>query len=1369
MINKFQQWTGYNVGANPFNYGFHNTATEDEVRERRVSEQFGARERRASGPLGASSMTKSSNNSYLYQVSETCMNHTEMYISGLLGMRNWAMMMFDAAGKLPSEVLKMNTKWLGSYDECRDVRATIVHNETGDARVDTPFKGRYCTVRIPFVDMDQLTPAARQALNNGLVPMGLSLGVCVPNSCSPNDVTGLINSGLPPPRAPLVYDTACPVEEQEWDTFSIASMTVVGVFLVTMLLSSTYDFIYVQMMNEGKQNPGLIHVNHVNIGISGRLHQALISFSVFTNAAKILNTKQAAGNLSCINGVRFFSMTWVLLGHCYVFTSPVTQNFMVVMDEQISNVTFQAVANALVSVDSFFTISGLLVAYLSLREMKKEGGMINMGMFYFHRFWRLTPPYMLVLLVYVPLFRFWGDGPFWPDNGIDPDYCKGTWWTNLIYLNNFIKTDEGLCMVWSWYLANDMQMYVVSPLIFISLFYSKRIGGLVTTAFLLGTTIATGVISKVNHLPPSSIGGGENREQGTVYFIDYYIKSYCRIGPYIMGMLTGYFLYKTDCKIKMNKAVVVFCWLASTFCALAVLYGLYDAMNGHPLTENVSAVFNAVHRTVWGACLCWVIFACCTGYGGIVNTILSWSALVPLSRLTYTMYLIHPIITYAWVYRHRQLIYFTTQELIYIFFATLIVCYAVAFVVSLAFEAPFMSLEKAMFPKKKKNPKYTIELDSDNKDPFPDTGVSSNDVESITKPSIDGFQNNGYFVAAAKYDLTKDLEGGYVNNGGIFTDEQCDLPDGLIDGYRVSERCMNHTEMYISGLLGMQNWAMMMFDAGGKLPSEVFRMNTNWVGSFDECQSVVAAIVHNSTGTATVENPFRGRYCTVSIPFVDLEVLPPEQREIFTSGFMQAGISIGVCIPNSCSSSDVKGLISSGLPLVDKPYAYSALCPKDEIEWDTRSIACMTVIALFMAVMLISSAYDYIYLQLMNDGQLKPGRVAQALLSFSVYTNGTKILNTKSPPGNLSCLNGIRFLSMTWVLYGHIYTFAASSLQGFMFVMGESLKDITFQAVANALVSVDTFFTLSGLLVAYLSLKEMKKGGMINLGMFYFHRFWRLTPPFMLVMMVWVALFRYWGDGPFWKQDGLEPNFCEDTWWTNFIYLANFIKRDNPECMGWVWYLMNDMQMYIVSPLIFISLFYSKWLGGIVSMAFLLGTSIAAGVISKVNHLPPNMVGGGENQGMNNLYFDEYYVMPYCRMGPYIVGMLTGYFLYKTDCKVKMNKAVVLFGWLASTFCALAVLYGLYDGMNPNIPYSLSENVSALFNAVHRTVWGGCVCWVIFACSTGYGGIVNTILSWNALLPLSRLTYMMYLIHPIVISWWALRQRQLFYHTTQNM
>ena len=37
-------------------------------------------------------------------------------------------------------------------------------------------------------------------------------------------------------------------------------------------------------------------------------------------------------------------------------------------------------------------------------------------------------------------------------------------------------------------------------------------------------------------------------------------------------------------------------------------------------------------------------------------------------------------------------------------------------------------------------------------------------------------------------------------------------------------------------------------------------------------------------------------------------------------------------------------------------------------------------------------------------------------------------------------------------------------------------------------------------------------------------------------------------------------------------------------------------------------------------------------------------------------YFDVYYVKPYCRIGPYLVGMITGYILYRTDCKVYMSK-----------------------------------------------------------------------------------------------------------------
>ena len=49
------------------------------------------------------------------------------------------------------------------------------------------------------------------------------------------------------------------------------------------------------------------------------------------------------------------------------------------------------------------------------------------------------------------------------------------------------------------------------------------------------------------------------------------------------------------------------------------------------------------------------------------------------------------------------------------------------------------------------------------------------------------------------------------------------------------------------------------------------------------------------------------------------------------------------------------------------------------------------------------------------------------LLSFSIYTNGKKILNVSQPSGTLTAINGIRFISMTWVILGHTYVFGMTA------------------------------------------------------------------------------------------------------------------------------------------------------------------------------------------------------------------------------------------------------------------------------------------------------------------------------------------------------
>lgn len=45
----------------------------------------------------------------------------------------------------------------------------------------------------------------------------------------------------------------------------------------------------------------------------------LMSFSLIQNTNTILDTTQKEGNINCLHGMRFISITWVILGHSYLF------------------------------------------------------------------------------------------------------------------------------------------------------------------------------------------------------------------------------------------------------------------------------------------------------------------------------------------------------------------------------------------------------------------------------------------------------------------------------------------------------------------------------------------------------------------------------------------------------------------------------------------------------------------------------------------------------------------------------------------------------------------------------------------------------------------------------------------------------------------------------------------------------------------------------------------------------------------------------------------------------------------------------------------------------------------------------------------
>ena len=99
-----------------------------------------------------------------------------------------------------------------------------------------------------------------------------------------------------------------------------------------------------------------------------------------------------------------------------------------------SGMAFEAVLNALPSVDSFFLMGGTLTAYIVFRELERAGSsssrsvgahyyqhlyqlsfrhLITTILYYVHRYLRLTIPYALIMAVIVVVLPHLAYGPQW--------------------------------------------------------------------------------------------------------------------------------------------------------------------------------------------------------------------------------------------------------------------------------------------------------------------------------------------------------------------------------------------------------------------------------------------------------------------------------------------------------------------------------------------------------------------------------------------------------------------------------------------------------------------------------------------------------------------------------------------------------------------------------------------------------------------------------------------------------------------------------------------------------------------------------------------------------------------------------------------
>ncbi|CAH1779655.1 unnamed protein product [Owenia fusiformis] len=701
------------------------------------------------------------NQTILDTITPKCRNDVNFYFNVIEKGQPLAFLdifsMIDSDGKKLPGVLVGSLSWLGSYRQCMEIKfeGSANFTENGqDVYLQGKFNGQYMTIKIFIVYVPGFTTE-------------LSIGMCVPDSCSESDIQTYMSQGTTSVNVLQIDDG------RKWDYFwqdtgAVVMLVIILVFFALVLVATVFDMAYVQrlltqekeqehvykasmkraevnkafeaqeaaikpentstnyyvdkgseeLIPNGKESNGVtaIEMKHVTPngfarnaslinkppkyqpGIPSRL---LMSFSAYTNICSLMSFDAPKGSYLCLNAIRFLCMCWIVLGHGFQLgitdsaTGLTGLNPIPWVTEYYTTFEYKALTNMQNGVEGFFLLSGCLITISFMKAMARQGGSITcrqMSLYYFHRYWRLTPVYMVVLGFMATLCMYTAKGPLWPKYLPDAENCRKNWWWHLLYINNFYdySTNTQYCMRWSWYLANDFQFYVISPLIFVFLYKIPIVGYIISGILFVGSIVAIVTLHIL----------------GLATFGNDYVKPWSRIGSYIVGVWLGYILWKTKSKVKMSRWVAMLGWIFSLGLIFATTFGNWRCSTCTPIPQWLNIMFLSTQRQMTAVGIAWIAFACITGYGGYINTLFSWKGWIPLSRLTYTGYLIHPYLQVYYNYSKMFLQYMRVwPEMVYMFCAYIMLTIGASIILTLVFEMPFLNLEKIIIPPAKKKDK----------------------------------------------------------------------------------------------------------------------------------------------------------------------------------------------------------------------------------------------------------------------------------------------------------------------------------------------------------------------------------------------------------------------------------------------------------------------------------------------------------------------------------------------------------------------------------------------------------------------------------------------------------------------------------------
>ena len=351
--------------------------------------------------------------------------------------------------------------------------------------------------------------------------------------------------------------------------------------------------------------------------------------------------------------------------------------------------------------------------------------------------------------------------------------------------------------------------------------------------------------------------------------------------------------------------------------------------------------------------------------------------------------------------------------------------------------------------------------------------------------------------------------------------------------------------------------------------------------------------------------------------------------------------------------------------------------------------------------------------------------------AFSIRRNLRLLL--VPPEGHLRPLDGLRALSILWVIVFHAGWYAAPFIPIPTYVA--LLGSPWMLPVWRGDFGVDVFFVLSGFLIAGMLVDERESAGRIHFGLFYVRRLLRLWPALGVAVLLDVLLI---GDN-------------SSMVWANLLYVSNFIPILRA-AMGWTWSLAIEEQFYLVCPWIVGALAplrdRPRLRTTLIVAAALALCGVGAWIVFKrrFRAIDAEIVVNRDFRRWARAY-DHLYVKPWMRAGPLLMGVAAAYLYRARGVMSALSRARVapVIGLLVAVVVA---------GVSMHWPIVVGARrwIEITYLATYRTLFGAAIAYLLLLSVSEHpmGRAIGRALSSRVLYPIGQLAYAAYLLNPIV-------------------